>query len=149
MVKSKLNQCLEDHHTLPDNCFAYKRQKSTSSCLNYLFLHVFIDSHKKHVLGLSINISKTYERAKLSLFMNVMSDIKLLWHYPMDNSKFNIIHNMQLTMCGYLLSIDNVLLQGCVLCLVLFNIYTFSLHEKCSNFPIFVTGGSNPLHRPI
>lgn len=59
MVKFRPVLALEILPLLPEKSFAYRRQRSTSACLNHLLLHIVIEkSYKKHALGLSQDIIK-------------------------------------------------------------------------------------------
>lgn len=122
-----LNHCHEDYHFLRNNYFAYRRHRSTNSCFNQLF----------YTSPSRADIKSLFSAYALmgGYVLLVERDIRYRAELPSDIIPWmwKIICKRKLVLCGHQVSINNGLIQRCVLSPVLFNIYTSALHEKRSN----------------
>lgn len=127
MVKDKVACFLEAMGFLPERCFAYRRGRSTSSCVNDL-LHrtAVLKANGFKVMIVALDIANAYNCVKIEVLSKILVDCGLEMHYIAWIRNF--LSNRILCLGKSTTTVVDGLPQGSCLSPLLFNVYTKNLH---------------------
>lgn len=132
LVKERISDFVETHNILPQNCFAYRRNKSAPMCINKLLHEIAVLKSKYYkVLLFLVDISNAYNCVKLVLLRQILSDIGLDLLYV--EWIINFLCDRKLKLGEEICTVSDGLPQGSCLSPCLFNLYTKGLHSLTDN----------------
>ncbi|XP_075154101.1 uncharacterized protein LOC142227433 isoform X1 [Haematobia irritans] len=127
MVKERISVHFDSVDIIPRRSFAYKKNSSTSTCINELLHRVaLLKANNFKVVILSLDICDAYNCVKIDMLQRklILSGLDTAY----CNWIINFLSHRILKLSNSEVSVYNGLPQGSCLSPLLFNLYTASLH---------------------